>query len=151
MNTCFLPIKGKIQISVIIINLISFIIITSIIINKKNNYMEYTTLSMLCSNFYIFVIYTITLMHSIYPKIICKFISNNLLILTTDKGKIIINLSIGILFWSSDNIPHLVFSIINFVSSFALFLCEFIFQYEILNNKNYDKEKKNVDKNNNSY
>ena len=148
MNTCFLPIKGKIQISVIIINLISFIIITLITNNIKSNYMEYTTLSIFCSNFYIFFIYTITLIHSIYPKIICKFITNNLLILTTDKGKIIINLSIGILFWSSNNMPHLIFSIINFVSSLALFLCELIFQCKILNNKNYDKEKNNVNKNN---
>ena len=113
MNTCFLPFKEKIQISVIFINLISFIIITLITNNKKNNYTEYTTLSIFCSNFYILFIYIITLIHSIYPKIICKFISNNLLILTSDKGKIIINLSIGILFWSSNNLPHLVFSIIN--------------------------------------
>ena len=65
---------------------------------------------------------------------ICSFISNNLHILMTDRGKLIANLLIGILFWSCDDIPILVFECINFVSSFGLFLCEFIFQCNILYN-----------------
>ena len=65
---------------------------------------------------------------------ICSFISNNLHFLMTDRGKLIANLLIGILFWSCDDIPILVFECINFVSSFGLFLCEFIFQCNILYN-----------------
>lgn len=149
MNTCFLPIKRKIQILVIALNFVTFIIIASLTNEKKDNYLEYTTLPKYCSNVYIFIIFLIILIHSIYPKLICKFLSDNLGILICDRGKLIINLSIGILYWSSNNNAQLIFSIINFVSSFALFLCEFIFQCNILNNIRFDsdnnEEKYNID------
>ena len=140
MNTCFLSIKKKIQILVISLNLVTFIIITTLTNDKKENYIEYTNLSKMISNFYIILILLIILIHSIYPKYICLFISINLSILTNDIGKLIINLLIGILYWSSNNTAHLVFTIINFVSSFALFLCEFIFQCRILNNIHFEDE-----------
>ena len=140
MNSCFLPIKRKIQIFLITINLISFIVITIITNNQKENYIEYTSLPKFCSNIYIIIFFIIILVHSIKSKFICNILSDNLSFITTDKGKIIINLSLGILFWSSNNKAHVVFEIINFVSSFALFLCEFIFQCRILNNVHFDKE-----------
>ncbi len=65
---------------------------------------------------------------------ICSFISDNFYFLMTDRGKLIANISIGILFYSCDDIPLLVFQIINFVSSFGLFLMEFIFKCNILHN-----------------
>ena len=146
-NTCFLSIKKKIQILVISLNFITFAIITAITNDKKENYIEYTNLSKLFSNFYIILILLIILIHSISPKFICSLISDNLSILTNDIGKLIINLLIGILYWSSNNTTHLVFAIINFVSSFGLFLCQFIFQCRILNNKHIDfgsnEDKKN--------
>ena len=148
MNTCFLSIKKKIQILVISLNLVTFIIITTLTNDKKENYIEYTNLSKMISNFYIILILLIILIHSIYPKYICLLISINLSILTNDIGKLIINLLIGILYWSSNNTAHLVFTIINFVSSFALFLCEFIFQCRILNNIHFEDEN-NEDKINN--
>ncbi len=52
------------------------------------------------------------------------------------------------MYWSCDDIPLLVFSIINFVSSFALFLCEFIFQCNILYNgieNEYEEDKISCD------
>ena len=79
---------------------------------------------------------------------ICSFISDNLHFLMTDRGKLIVNISIGIMYWSCDDIPLLVFSIINFVSSFALFLCEFIFQCNILYNgieNEYEEDKISCD------
>ena len=65
---------------------------------------------------------------------ICSFISDNLHFLMTDRGKLIANLLIGILYWSCDDVPILVFECISFVSSFGLFLCEFVFQCKILYN-----------------
>ena len=53
----------------------------------------------------------------------------------TDRGKIVTNISIGILYYSCDDIPLLVFQIINFVTSFGLFLMEFVFQCNILHNE----------------
>ena len=65
----------------------------------------------------------------------CSFIADNFNLLMNDRGKIIVNISIGIMYWSCDDTPLLVFTIINFVSSFALFLSEFIFQCKILRNE----------------
>ena len=126
-------------------NLVSFIVITTITNVEKENYIEFTNLPKKLSNFYIILILLIILIHSISPKYICSLISDNLSILTKDIGKLIINLLIGILYWSSNNTTHLVFAIINFVSSFALFLSEFIFQCRILNNT-YSDEESNEDK-----
>ena len=140
MDTCFLPIKRKIQILVLSLNFISFIVIILLTNNKKDNYIEYTTLPKSILNFYILLIFIISLIHSIYPKLLCSFLSKNLSIITKDSGKLIINLAIGILYYSCDNSPQLVFSIINFVSSFGLFLCEFIFQCRILKSGNFDTE-----------
>ena len=139
MDSCLLQIKRKIQILVITTNLVSFIVITIITNNQKENYIEYTSLPKFCSNIYIIISFIIMLIHSINPKFICNILSDNLSFITTDIGKIIITLSLGILFWSSNNKAHVVFEVINFVSSFALFLCEFIFQCKILNNVHFDK------------
>ena len=138
MNSCFLEIKRKIQILVITLNLVSFIIITSII-SKKKDYIEYTSLSKICSNLYIFLFYILILIQSIYPKIFYKFFLENISFITTDIGKLCINFGISILYWSSNNAAHIVFGVITFVSSFGLFLCEFIFQCRILNDVQYDK------------
>ena len=150
MNSCLMLIKGKIQILVFSLNLITFIIITIITNNKKEKYIEYTSLSKFISNLYIFTSLLIILIHSVFPKFICSFISENLSIFTNDIGKLIINLSIGILYYSSNNTAHLVFAIINFVSSFALFLSEFIFQCTILKYTHFENEN-NIGKNNNDF
>ena len=134
MNKCFYEIKRYIQISFFLINFISFIVITIIYHARKSIYSEYTSLPKISSNIFITIIFLIIICHTIYPKTICSFISNNLHFLMTDRGKLIANLLIGILFWSCDDIPILVFECINFVSSFGLFLCEFIFQCNILYN-----------------
>ena len=146
MNSCFSTTKKKIQILVFTLNLITFIIIISTTNNKKDNYIEYTNLSKYCSNLYIIVLFLILLIHSINQNLICSFISNNLSILTNDIGKIIINLLIGILFWSSNNNSHVIFGIINFVSSLALFLCELIFRCKIFKYINFDTQSSNGDK-----
>ena len=140
MNSCFLSIKKKIQILVIATNLVCFIVVTILTNNQKESYIEYTSLSKLCSNIYIIIFFIIMLIHSINPKFICNILSDNISFITSDKGKIIITLSLGILFWSSNNKAHVFFEIYNFVSSFALFLCEFVFQCKILNNVHLDKE-----------
>ena len=126
-------VKRKIQIVIISLNLISFIIISFYINDKNTNYLEYTDLPKFCTNAYIIILLLLVLIHSIYPNFICKIISENLNILTSSKGKIIIILSIGIQFWTSNNNPHVIFGIINFISSFILILCEFIFDCKILN------------------
>jgi hypothetical protein len=147
MNNCFLPIKRKIQILIFSLNLIAFIIIASYTTNNNENYVEYTNLSKIFSNIYIILTLLILLIHSISSKLICEFISEDFSFLTNDIGKIIINLSIGVLFWSSNNTPHVIFGIINFISSIALFISEFIFQFKIVKFIHFDTES-NEDNNN---
>ena len=147
MNKCFLPIKRKIQILVFSLNLITFIIITSCTINSNENYIEYTNLSKIFSNIYIILTLLVLLIHSISSKLICKFISEDFSFLTNDIGKIISNLSIGILFWSSNNTPHVIFGIINFISSIALSISEFIFQFKIVKFIHFDTESNEENKN----
>ena len=146
MNNCFLPIKRRIQILVFSLNLITFIIITSYTTNNEDNFIEYTSLSKIFSNIYIIFTLLVLLMHSISSKLICKFISEDFSFLTNDIGKIIINLSIGVLFWSSNNTPHVIFGILNFISSIALCISEFIFQFKIVKFIHFDTES-NEDKN----
>jgi hypothetical protein len=92
------------------------------------------------------MILLLLLLHSIFPALICKLITENLAIITNNKGKIIIILSIGILYVTSNNYPHILFAAINFVSSFILILCEFMFNCNFGNkmngnaNKNNDKQ-----------
>ena len=144
MNKCFYLIKKYIQIVVFLLNIITFIVISIIYNKNKIYYTEFTTLPKLSSYIFILTIFLIIFCHTLCPKMLCSFITDNLHFLMTDRGKLIVNISIGIMYWSCDDIPLLVFSIINFVSSFALFLCEFIFQCNILYNgieNEYEEDK----------
>ena len=145
MNKCFYEVKRYIQIVFFLLNFVSFIVVSIIYNKNKTSYTEYTALPKMSSNILIIIIYLILISHSIYPKIICSFLSDNFHFLMTDRGKIIANISIGIMYWSCDDIPLLVFEIINFVSSFGLFLTEFIFECNILYNgiENEHEEEKN--------
>ena len=145
MNKCFYEVKRYIQIVFFLLNFVSFIVVSIIYNKNKTSYTEYTALPKMSSNILIIIIYLILISHSIDPKIICSFLSDNFHFLMTDRGKIIANISIGIMYWSCDDIPLLVFEIINFVSSFGLFLTEFIFECNILYNgiENEHEEEKN--------
>ena len=145
MNKCFYEVKRYIQIVFFLLNFVSFIVVSIIYNKNKTSYTEYTALPKMSSNILIIIIYLILISHSIYPTIICSFLSDNFHFLMTDRGKIIANISIGIMYWSCDDIPLLVFEIINFVSSFGLFLTEFIFECNILYNgiENEHEEEKN--------
>ena len=133
------PLKRKIQIFFILVNIISFLIMTIYINKNKEKYNEYTNLSKFISNFYILMIFLIMLFDSISPNIVCKIFSENINIFINSKGKIMIILLIGIMYWTSNNFPHLLFGIVNFISFFVLILSEFIFDCKILKNVNQGK------------
>ena len=133
------PLKRKIQIFFILANIISFLIMNIYINKKKEKYNEYTNLSKFISNFYILMIFLIMLFDSISPSIVCKIFSENINIFINSKGKIMIILLIGIMYWTSNNLPHVLFGIVNFISFFVLVLCEFIFDCKILKNVNQGK------------
>jgi len=140
-NDCFQNTKRKFQIVIILINLICFLMIPFRVNSKDVNYVEYTSLSKSISNCYIIIILLIMLIHSIFPKMMLFGIKENLSILTSDRGKLVLIITIGILFWTSDNKIHTFFTVINFITFFALFLCEFIFDCKFL--KKSDKNLNN--------
>ena len=135
MDECFYLIKKYIQIVVFLLNLISYIVIAIIYNKNKAYYSEYSNLPKFTTNIFIIISFLILFIHTVYPQIICSFMKENLEFFFSDRGKIVVNISIGIMFWSCNDTPLLVFEIINFVSSFALFLCEFIFECKILHNE----------------
>ena len=137
LNDCFQNIKRKFQILIILLNLICFLMIPFGVNTKDVNYVEYTSLSKSVSNCYITIILLIMLLHSIFPKMMFLGIKDNLSILTSDKGKLVLIIAIGILFWTSNNKIHTFFTVINFITFFVLLLCEYIFDCKIL--KKYDR------------
>ena len=148
MESCFHSIKRKIQIVIISLNLVTFLIIITFTKSKNNdNYNEYTSLSKYLTNTYIILILLILLIDSINHKFICSFIKDNLSCFSNDIGKLIINLLIGVLFWCSNNSSHVIFGLINFISSLTLFLCEFLFSCKVLNYIHFDTENNSDDSN----
>ena len=135
--------KRKIQIFVISLNLISFIILSLYSENSNQHYFEYTDLPKSCTNIYIILLLLIVLLHSIFPKFMCNLIAHNLAIITDSKGKIIIIISIGIQFVSSNNYPHILYAAINFISSLVLIACEFIINCKIQIPMNQNVQEKN--------
>jgi len=148
---CAQKIKRIIQFVVMLLNFTCFLIILFRVNSKDVNYIEYTSLSKSISNCYIIIVFLIMLIHSIFPKMMLFGIEDNLSILINDKGKIILIISIGILFWASNNEIHILFTVINFVTFFALLLYEFTFDCKILKKSERDYEKNtehnNIEKN----
>ena len=137
-NDFFQNTKRIIHFIIILLNLICFLMIPFRVNTKDVNYVEYTSLSKSVSNCYIIIILLIMLIHSIFPKIMLFGIKENLSILISDRGKLILIISIGVLFWASNNKIHTFFNVINFLSFFAMLLCEFIFHSKIA--KKYDNK-----------
>ena len=139
LNDFFKSTKRKIHFIIILLNLICFLMILFSVNTKDVNYVEYTNLSKSVSNCYIIIILLIMLIHSVFPKIMFFGIKENLSILISDRGKIILIISIGALFWASNNKIQTFFTVINFLSFLAMLLCEFIFNSKIVkkhDNKN---------------
>ena len=131
--------KRKIYIFFILLNFICFITMIIYINKQKEKYNEYTNLSKIISNIYILIIFLIMLIDSISPNLVCKLFSENIKVFLYNKGKIMIMLLIGMLYWTSNNRPHVLFGVINFISFFVLVLCEFILDCKILKNEAQDK------------
>ena len=128
-------------------------IITTLLTNTKNpDFIEYTDLSRFFLNLYIFLILLLCLVHSVYPSILCPFITESLSIITTIKGKIILSLAIDVMFYSTESLPQKLFGMITFVSVLALFLGDLVLNCKILNQQPMKEESVYVisDSNNNT-
>ena len=114
--------------------------ISSIYAKKDAKLLEYTSISKSVSNFYVYTLLIIILIHSMSPNLICKLFSNNFYFITTDKGKSIITLLIGGLYLPNTCKALKIFGSLNFTVSFILLLFLMIFKnnkkHVELNNEN---------------
>ena len=134
---------------------IIFIIILTTEI-KSNNLKEYTGVSHLILNIYIIIIFIFLVGHSFFPIYKPKILVINFNFILTNIGKIITIFLISMIYRFSESIPHYILGIILFISSFILFIYEFIFNFsfiiELLKLKGielYNKE--NKEKNNQKF
>ena len=123
------------------VSLISFIVTTLCTNTKSDKYIEYTDLSKLFLNFYIFLILLLCFCHSIYPKLVCKIFTDKIGIITSDRGKIVILSAIIIMYFSTESMPQKLFGMISFVAVFGLFLADLLLNCETLKQKPLSNER----------
>ena len=109
--------------------LINFIIILYTETNS-NNIKEYTGASHLILNIYTIIIFILMTVHSFFPIFKPKIIKTYFNFILIDKGKIIITFLISMIYRFSPSIPYFLLGIILFISSFILFIYEYILKYE---------------------
>ena len=123
------------------VSLISFIVTTLCTNTKSENYIEYTDLSKLFLNFYIFLLLLLCFCHSIYPKLVCKIFTDKIGIITSDRGKIVTLSAIIIMYFSTESMPQKLFGMISFVAVFGLFLADLLLNCETLKQKPLNNER----------
>lgn len=135
MELTFSLIKKVLQTLALLTELISYIVTISIRKPKSPHFIEYTHLCRGIIDLYILLILLLFLVHTMNPKLICNFLSKKIGFITSDKCKILISFLIAVSFFSANNKPQLVFGMIIFVSSLALYVIEFIFNCDTFKQK----------------
>ena len=141
MKLTFELIKQIITSLVTATSLVSFIVTTLCTNTKSQNFIEYTDLSKFFLNFYIFIILLLCFCHSIYPKLVCKIFTDKIGIISSDRGKIVIQTSIFIMYFSTESMPQKLFGMISFVAVFGLFLADLLLNCETLKQKPLNNER----------
>ena len=141
MKLTFELIKQIITSLVTATSLVSFIVTTLCTNTKSPNFIEYTDLSKFFLNFYIFIILLLCFCHSIYPKLVCKIFTDKIGIISSDRGKIVIQTSIFIMYFSTESMPQKLFGMISFVAVFGLFLADLLLNCETLKQKPLNNER----------
>jgi hypothetical protein len=129
MKLNYPKIKKFLQIGLFAIDLVIFILVISSTNSKSKNYKEYTGSSKFFLDIYIIVIYLVLILVTVYPKLLYYRIKKYILIIFTDKGKVIISFLISLIYWFARNKPQFVLGIILTISSILLLIYEFIFYF----------------------
>ena len=129
MKLNYPKIKKFLQIGVFAIDLVIFILVIFSTNSKSKNYKEYTGSSKFFLDIYIIVIYLVLILVTVYPKLLYYRIKKYILIIFTDKGKVIISFLISLIYWFARNKPQFVLGIILTISSILLLIYEFIFYF----------------------
>ena len=129
MKLNYPKIKKFLQIGLFAIDLVIFILVIFSTNSKSKNYKEYTGSSKFFLDIYIIVIYLVLILVTVYPKLLYYRIKKYILIIFTDKGKVIISFLISLIYWFARNKPQFVLGIILTISSILLLIYEFIFYF----------------------
>ena len=129
MKLNYPKIKKFLQIGLFAIDLVIFILVIFNTNSKSKNYKEYTGSSKFFLDIYIIVIYLVLILVTVYPKLLYYRIKKYILIIFTDKGKVIISFLISLIYWFARNKPQFVLGIILTISSILLLIYEFIFYF----------------------
>ena len=129
MKLNYPKIKKFLQIGLFAIDLVIFILVIFSTNSKSKNYKEYTGSSKFFLDIYIIIIYLVLILVTVYPKLLYYRIKKYILIIFTDKGKVIISFLISLIYWFARNKPQFVLGIILTISSILLLIYEFIFYF----------------------
>ena len=134
MKIDYPKIKKFLQIGLFAIDLTIFLLVIFSTNSKSKTYKEYTGSSKFFLDIYITAIYLVLILVIIYPKLLYYKIKKYILIIFTDKGKVIISFLISLVYWFARNKPQFVLGIILTISSILLLIYEFIFYFTKVEN-----------------
>ena len=125
--------------------LVSFFIFYLLTDEKKEDYIEYTSVSKSALNLYMFTFLIILLFNSLFPKVKLNFILKYIKIIESQKIKTGILFLLGITYYASNNKPQLLSGMFLFVCGFAMSIIELLFDCTILNNQTLTSHNSSAD------
>ncbi len=125
--------------------LVSFFIFYLLTDEKREDYIEYTSVSKSALNLYMFTFLIILLFNSLFPKVKLNFILKYIKIIESQKIKTGILFLLGITYYASNNKPQLLSGMFLFVCGFAMSIIELLFDCTILNNQTLTSHNSSAD------
>ena len=125
--------------------LVSFFIFYLLTDEKREDYIEYTSVSKSALNLYMFTFLIILLFNSLFPKVKLNFILKYIKIIESQKIKTGILFLLGITYYASNNKPQLLSGMFLFVCGFAMSIIELLFDCTILTNEELNSHNSSAD------
>jgi hypothetical protein len=125
--------------------LVSFFIFYLLTDEKREDYIEYTSVSKSALNLYMFTFLIILLFNSLFPKVKLNFILKYIKIIESQKIKTGILFLLGITYYASNNKPQLLSGMFLFVCGFAMSIIELLFDCTILKNQTLTSHNSSAD------
>ena len=125
--------------------LVSYFIFFLLTDEKREDYIEYTSVSKSALNLYMFTFLIILLFNSLFPKVKLNFILKYIKIIESQKIKTGILFLLGITYYASNNKPQLLSGMFLFVCGFAMSIIELLFDCTILNNQTLTSHNSSAD------
>ena len=134
MKVDYPKIKKFLHIGTFSINLLIFLLVLFSTSSKSKNYKEYTGASVFFLDLYIIAIDILLIVLTIIPGLFYHRLKKHFLFIFTDKGKVIINFLISLIYWFARNKPQFVLGFLLTITSIILLIYEFIFYFTKVEN-----------------